>query len=263
MNTMQSALIRKDLRAITASKRMLASMLSVPIALTVLLPSIFILLIHFMPEDMSDFDAMLRMLSLDGQLNNLKHTVISLVMNSIMPVFFIIIPIMATSIMAASSFVGEKEKRTLETLLYCPLSLKQIFRAKILASFIMSILVSSLSFLTMTLVTQVEILLTTGSLLLPNIGWIVVLLLLSPAVSLIAITLIVRGSAKAQTMEESQQRSALLVLPVILLVVGQFTGLFLINVRILLGVGALLAVIAWLMVSGSFRELSYEKLLRM
>lgn len=262
MNTMQSALIKKDLRAITANKHMITAMLSVPIALTVVLPSIFILLIHFMPEDLSDFDAMLRMLSLDGQLDNLKHTVISLVMNSIMPVFFIIIPIMAASIMAASSFVGEKEKRTLETLLYCPLSLKQIFRAKILASFIMSILVSTLSFLTMTLVTQIEILLTTGSLLLPNIGWIVMLLLLSPAVSLIGITLIVRGSAKAQTMEESQQRSALLVLPVILLVVGQFTGLILINVWILLGAGVLLAVIAWLMVSGSFRNLSYEGLLR-
>lgn len=85
----------------------------------------------------------------------------------------------------------------------------------------------------MTLVTQIEIFLTTGNLLLPNISWLVVLLLLSPAVSLISITLIVRGSAKAQTMEESQQRSALLVLPVIFLVAGQFIGIILINIWIL------------------------------
>lgn len=261
MNTMQSALIRKDIRGITANKQMLVAMISVPIALTVVIPSIFIMLLHFMPNDLSDFDAMLRMLPIDVQTDN-TTAIISLLLNNIMPVFFIIIPIMAASIMAASSFVGEKEKRTLETLLYCPLSLKQIFRAKILSSFIMSELVSILSFILMTLVTQIEIGLTTGSLLLPNISWLVVLFLLSPAVSLISITLIVRGSAKAQTMEESQQRSALLVLPVIFLVAGQFVGIVLINIWILLGLGAFLAAVAWILMNGSFQKISYESMLR-
>lgn len=262
MNTMQSALIRKDIRGITANKQLLIAMISVPVALTVVMPSIFIMLLHFMPNDLRDFEAMLRMLPTEVQPDNMKTAIISLLLNNIMPVFFIIIPIMAASIMAASSFVGEKEKRTLETLLYCPLSLKQIFRAKILSSFIMSELVSILSFIIMTLVTQIEIFLTTGSLLLPNISWLVVLLLLSPAVSLISITLIVRGSAKAQTMEESQQRSALLVLPVIFLVAGQFTGIILINIWILLGLGTLLAAIAWILMNGSFQKISYESMLR-
>lgn len=261
MNTMQSALIRKDIRGITANKQLLIAMISVPIALTVVVPSIFIILLHFMPNDLRDFDAMLRMLPIDVQQDNMRTAIISLLLNNIMPVFFIIIPIMAASIMAASSFVGEKEKRTLETLLYCPLSLKQIFRAKILSSFIMSELVSILSFIIMTLVTQIEIFLTTGSLLLPNISWLVVLLLLSPAVSLISITLIVRGSAKAQTMEESQQRSALLVLPVIFLVAGQFVGIILINIWILLGLGSLLAMIAWILMNTSFKKISYESML--
>ncbi len=260
MNTMQSALIRKDIRGITANKQLLVAMISVPIALTVVIPSIFIILLHFVPN-FSDFDAMLRLLPVNVQPDNMKAAVISLLINNIMPVFFIIIPIMAASIMAASSFVGEKEKRTLETLLYCPLSLKQIFRAKILSSFIISQLVSVLSFIIMTLVTQFEIFLTTGSLLLPNISWLVVLLLLSPAVSLISITLIVRGSAKAQTMEESQQRSSLLVLPVIFLVAGQFVGIILINIWILLGLGTFLAAIAWFLINGSFRKISYESML--
>lgn len=262
MNRMQSALICKDIRGITANKQLLVGMISVPIALTVVMPSIFIMLLHFMPNDFSDFEAMLRLLPIDVQPDNMKTAIISLLINNIMPVFFIIIPIMTASIMAASSFVGEKEKRTLETLLYCPLSLKQIFRAKILSSFIMSELVSVLSFIVMTLVTQIEIFLTAGSLLIPNISWLVVILLLSPAVSLISITLIVRGSAKAQTMEESQQRSALLVLPVIFLVAGQFMGIILINIWILLGLGVLLAAIACLLMNGSFQKISYESMLR-
>lgn len=262
MNTMQSALIRKDIRGITANKQLLVAMISVPITLTVIMPSIFIMLLHFTPNDLRDFDAMLRMLPTYVQPDNMNTAIISLLLNNIMPIFFIIIPIMASSIMAASSFVGEKEKRTLETLLYCPLSLKQIFRAKILSSFIISELVSILSFIIMTFVTQIEIFLTTGSLLLPNISWLVVLVLLSPAVSLISITLIVRGSAKAQTMEESQQRSALLVLPVVFLVAGQFMGIILVNIWILLGLGALLAVIAWILMNGSFQKICYESMLR-
>lgn len=262
MNIMQSSIIKKDLRGITANKQLLISMISVPVALTVVVPSIFIMLIHFVPDDLSDFDTMLRMLPLEIQPNNMEHAIISLVINNIMPVFFIIIPIMTSSIMAASSFVGEKEKRTLETLLYCPLSIKLIFQAKILSSFIMSQVVSILSFIVMTFVTQLEILITTGNLLLPDISWLVVLLILSPAVSLIAITLIVRGSAKAQTMEESQQRSALLVLPVIFLVVGQFVGIILINVWILLGLSVLLAVIAWFLMNRSFQNISYDSILR-
>ena len=66
-----------------------------------------------------------------------------------MPLYFLIIPIMAATVMSATSFVGEKEKQTLETLLYCPLSLKQIFRAKVLASFLLSMLVSGISFVAM------------------------------------------------------------------------------------------------------------------
>ena len=44
-----------------------------------------------------------------------------------------------------------------------------------------------------------------GNLLAPAVNWLVILLLLSPAVSLIAVTLIVRGSARARSVEESQQ----------------------------------------------------------
>ena len=67
------------------------------------------------------------------------------------------IPIMAASIMAASAFVGEKERHTLETLLYCPLTLKQIFQAKVWASFLLSMLVSLISFTAMLLVIEAEL----------------------------------------------------------------------------------------------------------
>jgi len=164
--------------------------------------------------------------------------------------------------MAASSFVGEKEKRTLEALLYGPLSLKQIFTSKVLASFILSMVVSFASFLVMLVVVETAVILTTGSMLLPDISWLVTMLVVSPAVSLLAITLIVSGSAKAQTMEESQQRAVFLVLPLLLLIAGQFTGVILINAWFLLGVGVVFAILALFSMKSSMRKFSYEILLK-
>lgn len=259
---MQSVLIKKDLKGITANRQLFCVILIVPLVLTIVLPSIFILATQFAPEESNDIKQLLNLLPIEQQTGDLNELVIGLVMNNVMPMFFLMIPIMSASVMAASSFVGEKEKHTLETMLYCPLSIKQIFQAKVLASFLMSMFVSFISFVAMILVMEVEILLTTGSLLIPDISWLFVMLLISPAISLIAIVLIVRGSAKAQTMEEAQQRSVFLVLPIILLLAGQFTGIVLIGKWLLLGLGIVLMGIALLMMHGSVGKFNYETVLK-
>ena len=101
-----------------------------------------------------------------------------------------------------------------------------------------------------------------GTLLVPGVNWLVILILVSPAISLIAVTLIVRGSAKARTVEESQQSAVFLILPIILLVVGQTTGLMLVTGWILLGLGVICALIAALMLKMCMGRFTYEMLLK-
>ena len=149
------AIIQKDIRSVTANRNLFASLLIVPLVLTVILPSVFLLLIHFAPED-PDVQKLVELLPQNARSTDLQTTVTMLIFNYILPVFFLMIPIMTASIMAASSFVGEKERHTLETLLYCPLSVRQIFQAKVLASFFLSMLLSVLSFLAMLLVLEIE-----------------------------------------------------------------------------------------------------------
>jgi ABC-type Na+ efflux pump permease subunit len=193
---------------------------------------------------------------------NLQQQATSLILNYILPLFFLLIPIMASSVMAASSFVGEKEKNTLETLLYSPLPLKAIFSAKIMASFLLSMAVSVSSFIVMMLIIQTELFFLIGAFAMLNINWLIVMLLVSPSVALLAINLIVRGSAKSQSSEESQQRSVFLILPIILLVAGQFTGIMLISAWLFLAIGAVLAAVALFMFRGSFGKFHYENILR-
>lgn len=176
--------------------------------------------------------------------------------------FSLIDPIMASSVMAASSFVGEKEKHTLETLLYSPLSLRQLFQSKILAGLSVGIMVSYISFAAMLLVVEMEVFFLTGNLIIPSMSWLIIMLLIAPSFSLVAIAVTVRSSAKAKTIEEAQQRAVFLIFPILALVIGQFTGILLINSWLLLGLGTVLVVLDVLLMRGAAGNFTYEKLLK-
>lgn len=261
MNRAISAIVKKDMREITANKQLLLMIVMVPLVLTLVVPTIFLLSAHFVPEQVDELQPLMRLLPEDVQSMGTEAIMVRLLMDNILPVFFLIIPIMAASVMAASSFVGEKEQNTLETLLYSPLTVRQLFHAKVLASFLFSMLISWISFLLMVLVLGAESFALTGVMLIPGISWLLVLVLLSPAVSLIAITMIVRGSAKAQNVMEAQQKAAFLILPVVFLIAGQFIGAMLINAWILAGLAVVLVLAAWILLKISLRKFSGEMLL--
>ena len=262
MNVRQLAVTKKDIRGVTLNKQVFAVLLIVPLALVIVLPSIFVLVTAFAPDAASDFQKILDMLPADNGARSQQQRIFGLILNNFMPVFFLMIPIMASSVMAASSFVGEKEKHTLETLLYSPLSLKQMFQAKILAGFSVGMMVSYISFAAMMLVLELEVFLLTGEAILPSSSWLAIMLLIAPAISLIAIAVTVRSSAKAQTIEEAQQRAVFLVFPILALLIGQFTGILLISAGLLWGVGAVLAALDVLLMRGAAGSFTYEKLLR-
>jgi ABC-type Na+ efflux pump permease subunit len=268
VNNMQKAIIKKDIMSLSANKNILVSLIVVPLVMTVVLPLIYISIILFIPLDSPDMLKLVQLLDLSGidgantANSNLQAQLISFMLNNIIPLFFIIIPIMASSVMAANSFIGEKEKKTLETLLYCPLQLKQIFSAKILASFLLSMAVSVFSFAVMLVVIETLLLIVTDTMILPNINWVIIMFLISPSASVISVNLIVRGSAKAKSSEEAQQSSLFLILPIILLIVGQASGVMMAGIYVFSALGVVLALIAVLTLKGSFGKFKYETLLQ-
>lgn len=100
------------------------------------------------------------------------------------------------------------------------------------------------------------------NLLLPAASWLAIMLLIAPAISLVAIAVTVRSSAKAQTIEEAQQRAVFLIFPILALLIGQFTGIILISAGLPWGVGIVLAALAILLVKRAAGNFTYEKLLK-
>lgn len=258
MNRGMLALIRKDLRSVTANHRMLVTLLVVPLVLTVFLPTVAVVTLHTAPEEAADFQKLLALLPVAAGGEGVERQILNLLLNYVLPLFFLIIPVMTASVMASASFVGEREKHTLETLLYGPLSLRQVFRAKVLAAFTLSMGVSLLSFGIMLAVFEGEVLWLTGQLLAPAPAWLLVLLL----VALIAIPLMVRLSVKAKSAEDAQQGATFLLLPVILLLVGQFSGVLLVSPTLLLVLGVGCAGIAALLMRRAMGNFTYERFLQ-
>ncbi len=141
--------------------------------------------------------------------------------------FFLIIPLMSSSVIASYSFAGEKERRTIEALLATPISDSELILGKILASFIPSLFVTILSFIIYSIIVDIlSFNIFSGKLLLPNVLWLILIFGLSPVVAFASIGLTVMVSAKAKGFREAQQISVILLIPIFILIFGQATGFF-------------------------------------
>ncbi len=67
---------------------------------------------------------------------------------------FLIVPLMVSAVLAADAFAGEKERRTLESLLHLPVSDRDLFVAKLLVSFLPALAVSWIGFVCFAIVSN-------------------------------------------------------------------------------------------------------------
>jgi ABC-type Na+ efflux pump permease subunit len=264
MKSMSKALIKKDVKEITGSKQVFLPMIIVPLVLMVVLPAVLVVVSRFGEGALNSINGIDMLLDkLPADLKNLApgQLLLYIAVNFMFPTFFLLIPIMASGILGASSFVGEKEHKTMETLLYTPVSMEQLLRAKILGVFIPSYIIALLSFVAFGIIINIGGFMHFDKLIFPDFKWLITILWLTPAITLLSLTFTVIVSAKSSTFQEAQQVSALLVLPVILLLIGQMTGLFFLNEIILLILGAVIFIADYILIKRIARKFVPEKLI--
>jgi len=138
---------------------------------------------------------------------------------------------------AANSFAGEKERRTLEGLLYTPVSDAELVVGKIAASFLPAIGFTWLCFAIYIAIVDVLGTPLVGAVFFPTPNWWALMLLFVPAVSLFVISLVVLVSAKARGFQEANAIGGSIVLPLIGVVAAQASGLMVLSTG-LIAVGA-------------------------
>ena len=247
------AITRKDIRSITANIQVWLPMVMIPIFFSVLLPIIVVFAARASKGDIvSDMQIILDMLEklpesslkrIMGSLRTDQQRIVYIMFNYLMSPFFLIIPVMIASTVSIDSFVGEKERGTLEGLLLAPVNMLSIFAAKVLAAFLPAIGVSLVSFVLFAICANVSAWPLFGRVFFPHINWAPLVLLVMPAVSLFAILINVFISTRVSTFQAGYQLGGILVLPLVAVMIGQFTGFMLLDTGILFAVGVILMII--------------------
>ncbi|WP_395243946.1 ABC transporter permease subunit [Agromyces sp. MMS24-K17] len=241
------ALVRKDWRELARNRQALAPLVAVPLVFVVLLPTAVILLganpaITSLVTGLQSFLDHVPAGAMPAGLDDGQAVVYAVVVFFLAPLF-LVIPVMVASVTASSSFVGEKERRTIEGLLSTPLSDRELVLGKVLASMLLSVGIAWASFLVYAVLVNVLAWPSFGRVFFPTWTWAVVIGLLVPLVAFLATSLIVAVSGRSTTMQGAQGVAVLVVLPVLALVVGQATGVMLFDAGVALAAaGGLLVV---------------------
>ncbi len=155
---------------------------------------------------------------------------------------FMIVPIAIPVTIASYSIVGEKTNRSLEPLLATPITTTELLIAKIAAAVLPAIVATWAGFL----------LFLVGVRLLTNdtvfaaffeAHWLIAVFVVAPLLGIFSVCIAIIISSRVTDPRVAEQMSALIVLPLILLIAGQAIGLILIDRRMMLIILLVVAVL--------------------
>jgi ABC-2 type transport system permease protein len=171
---------------------------------------------------------------------------------------FLILPVMVSSVLAADSFAGEKERKTIEALLYSPITDRDLFTAKLLGPWSAAVILGWISFVLYMLMVDLAGWIAMKEVLLPNLMWVILVVWVSPAVAGLGLVVMVFVSARAQGFQDAYQTGGVVVLPILALMVAQITGVMYFTVAVVFFLGLvlwiLLIALLWWTSRGFCRE---------
>ncbi len=265
------AITKKDLLEVKQNKSAWAPMVIVPMIFCIVIPLAFLLLprlINMAPEEM------MPSYQLKGFLANLPASMTAiltgldevqsmqvLILGYLFAPMFLIFPLMISTIVASESFAGERERKTIEALLYTPATDAELLVGKVMAALIPSLLVSWGSFLLYTVVLNAAGFSIFNRLWFPVPSWYPLMFWITPAVALLGVAFTVLISSRTPTFMGAYQTSGSLVIIVLGLVAAQATGLLYLSVGISMLVGLFLWLVAGLLTRYAIRIFNRSKLL--
>jgi hypothetical protein len=249
------AIVRKDLKVVIHNKNIVTPIIIITVVFFIVFPwlaSLAPTLINWMGGKVSSLEGILAnmpagvMQELAGY--TISQMVIVFVLVYMLLPFFLIIPLMAASMLAADSFAGEKERKTLEALLYTPTTDRELFIAKMLSGWLASIAVALGGFLIYAINVNAAAWSQMQRIFFPNALWVVLVIWVVPALSGLGVGVMVVASTRAQGFQDANQMAGFVVLPIVALFYAQMAGAIFLNIGILLLMGLVIWILAGLLI---------------
>lgn len=240
---------QRDLKIIGTSKTVVLTMIVVPLMLVVLLPGALAMFMPAMTEtgDLSEVQRFLEMMppAMRDTLvdyNEIQMMTVALLVYFFAPLF-LILPMMTASVIAAGSFAGEKERGTMEALLYTPATDAELFVGKLLSAWLPALAITLGGFVLYGLVVNAASWRTMQRVFFPNLMWILLIIWLAPAAAGLGLSSMVLISSKVNTFQDAYQLGGMVVIPIVALVIGQTAGVIYFSPLLVLGVGLILWIV--------------------
>jgi len=244
------AIMLKDLRQVTQNKMVWMPMVILPLILLVIMPLAMVLLPTYFPTSDADMQEVITMLDrapefMRAPLADMTplQAYVYVAGNYMFAPMFLIVPLMVASVISADSFAGEKERKTLEALLYTPVTDMELFLGKVLAALVPALVIDLLSFVLYAVVVNAAGYRAMGRLFFPAPTWWPMVFWLAPALIAAALGATVLVSSKSKSFMQTQQISGVVVLPVVALMLGQVTGLLFLSPGLVLLIGLVVWVV--------------------
>jgi ABC-2 type transport system permease protein len=246
------AIALKDFKEVRQNKAAWIPALILPMFFAVLIPLAFTLLPQFIPTedvarefgDMQDLIARLPPTVQEIFATKSLEQAFTIYMTAFLfAPMFLIMPLMFSSIVGSDSFVGERERKTMEALLYTPTSDGTLFMGKIIASVVPAILLSWITYALYIVVVNIASWPLFGEIWFPLPTWWPLMFWLTPAISLLGMSATVLISSRVKTFMEAYQLTGSLVIFVLLLMVGQLSGVLYLGVLSTFAIGTLVWVV--------------------
>ncbi len=254
---------RKDWIEVRSNRELLLPLLMVPTILSILLPLILAIALPLdtgmTPQAILDTRGTLGLPSdvTDG------GVAIIIMANSLLKPYLLIIPTMVAMIIAADSIAGEKERKTIESFLVLPLTDREILIGKVLGALIPSLVASWISFLLMGVTLNLAGRTNLGNYIIvfgDALWWLLEILLVT-ILSFTSTLFMVLISAKVRNVKAAQQYAAVVVIPIIGLVIGGMSQVFLLDLTGILFVSGIFGGIALGLAYLTTKRLNREKLI--
>jgi ABC-2 type transport system permease protein len=129
--------------------------------------------------------------------------------------YFLMMPLIIPTYIAAYSIIGEKQQRTLEPLLATPMTVTELLLGKAVAALIPAVGVTWFAYTVYVVIARFLTSMTVWKFIVSPI-WILAILLLGPLLGVLAINVGVIVSSRVNDIRLAEQVSGMLVLPVIL-----------------------------------------------
>lgn len=232
--------MKKDLDELMRNRYILTSMATFPLLFSIVIPMLFLLT---MPTNVTRTDVAALSNAVQGfAALTPKQALISFLVQSNLP-FYLLMPGIMPTLIAAYSIAGEKKNDTLEPMLATPVRTVDILLGKTLAAVVPAVLLTWASFVIYVLLVNGITAGTFDTPLLPNALWATALLITGPLLAVLSVYTSVLVSARLSDVRAAQQVSAVIVVPIMGLFVLQLFGWVTLSVNALLAVSAGLLVV--------------------